>query len=877
MNLLRQNRSFFMLLLLFLSLSIAYLIFRERNISPELENEKNPQVQSSVGSNPLLLSPGRQQLLKDGGTWADLFPPNSPQNRSQLFAIVLWWGFIFLFGWLAFPLVRLAFPGLRDSGYPLARVTGLLLLAYPTWLAGSFGVPVTRSLIAVVFCIIAVLAFWFAFWNRHGLLDDIRKRKRYILCLELLAFSAFLVFLFVRFGNPDLWHLYFGGEKPMDFSYFNTVLKSEVYPPYDPWFAGGVMNYYYYGFVVVGLPVKLLGIHPAVAYNLILPTLFSLVILGAFSIGWNINQKSPWKGGAFAALGLTVLGNLGAVRMVWQGWQRLVASEDVMNSASILQHIQLAIAGSFRWISGERLPYSVGDWYWIPSRAVIPAPNFEITEFPLFSFIYADPHAHLIALPITLLVIAWCISVILSASRGKPLGFGWWELAFGAWVVGSLRAANSWDHPTYLALASLSLGYALLLQFQSDWNRPYGWKAVKTLVLWLIFIGLSFLFFTPFNAWFRQGYTAIKPWQGDHVNLASYLTHWGLFLFILVIWLSDELIDWMAHTPLSALKWLNPYRHIILLLVLFILAVIVWLITKGIAAAWLVAPLGIICTLLLFRHDQSPKKRFMFFLAGTGLVLTLFIEFVALQGDRMNTIFKFYFQAWTMLALSAAAGLAWLQPKISGWAQTIAKGVQVALILLAAGCAFTTLASTQHKILDRMAVTAPHTLDGMAYMDTATLLDGPPGSDGQVMDLAQDARAIRWMQENVSGSPVIVEAHTNEYRHWGSRFTIYTGLPGIIGWENHQRQQRATMQGDPVSERIKHFHAFYLTTDREKVIAFLKQYQVEYIIVGQLERIYYPGPGMEKFEVYAGDLWKPVYQDHLTTIYRVQLSGQTHK
>jgi uncharacterized membrane protein len=71
--------------------------------------------------------------------------------------------------------------------------------------------------------------------------------------------------------------------------------------------------------------------------------------------------------------------------------------------------------------------------------------------------------------------------------------------------------------------------------------------------------------------------------------------------------------------------------------------------------------------------------------------------------------------------------------------------------------------------------------------------------------------------------------------------------------------------------------AFYLTTDQEKVIAFLKQYQVEYIIVGQLERIYYPGPGLEKFEAYAGDLWKPVYQDRLTTIYRFQLSGQTHK
>ncbi len=74
----------------------------------------------------------------------------------------------------------------------------------------------------------------------------------------------------------------------MDFSYFNAVLKSTTFPPYDPWYAGGYMNYYYYGFVLVGVLVKFLGIVPAFAYNLILPTMFTLIGLGVFSIGWNI-------------------------------------------------------------------------------------------------------------------------------------------------------------------------------------------------------------------------------------------------------------------------------------------------------------------------------------------------------------------------------------------------------------------------------------------------------------------------------------------------------------------------------------------------------------------------------------------------------------
>src|SRR3970282_777578 len=98
--------------------------------------------------------------------------------------------------------------------------------------------------------------------------------------------------IFIRLGNPDLWHPWKGGEKPMDFSYFNAVLKSTTFPPYDPWYAGGYLNYYYYGFVVVGALVKFLGIVSAIAYNLILPPVSALIAMGAFSLGWNLLAAS---------------------------------------------------------------------------------------------------------------------------------------------------------------------------------------------------------------------------------------------------------------------------------------------------------------------------------------------------------------------------------------------------------------------------------------------------------------------------------------------------------------------------------------------------------------------------------------------------------
>jgi len=155
--------------------------------------------------------------------------------------------------------------------------------------------------------------------------------------IEWLFLAFFILDLIIRIDNPELWHPAKGGERPMDFSYFNAVIKSTVFPPYDPWFAGGYINYYYYGFVLVGTPVKLLAIVPSIAYNFILPTLFAMVGICAFSIGWNLvesrgsnvddDRHSTFDLGpiaGFAASALTLLlGNLGTIQLVFQRLQQL--------------------------------------------------------------------------------------------------------------------------------------------------------------------------------------------------------------------------------------------------------------------------------------------------------------------------------------------------------------------------------------------------------------------------------------------------------------------------------------------------------------------------------------------------------------------------
>ncbi len=232
----------------------------------------------------LNLTPAQLVEQRAGGTWSQLFSYDWLQNRYPYLGLVFWYVFIFLLGLAAYPLARLALPGLGVGAYGVSRVLGMALLAYLSWLAGSVGLTYSRTTIAIAAALIVLLGLGLGWLRRKELRAEWDSERRMFLIIEVLFLAFFVFDLLIRLGNPDLWHQYKGGERPMDFSYFNAVLKSTSFPPYDPWFAGGYINYYYYGFVLVGTPVKLLGIVPSIAYNMILPTLFAMVGLGAFTV-----------------------------------------------------------------------------------------------------------------------------------------------------------------------------------------------------------------------------------------------------------------------------------------------------------------------------------------------------------------------------------------------------------------------------------------------------------------------------------------------------------------------------------------------------------------------------------------------------------------
>jgi len=796
----------------------------------------------------LLLPPDQLAEQRAGGTWSDLFSAGNLLNRSQVLAVVAWWLLIALVGLAAFPLTRAALPGLADGGYPLARVVGLVVVAWGSWLLGSLRVPFGRLTILGVLLGMAAVSAVLAWRDRRELAEFIRLHRREILLVEALAAGFFLLDLAIRLGNPDLWHPSKGGEKPMDLSYLIAVLKSTSFPPYDPWFAGGTLNYYYYGFVIVAIPIKLLGLNPTVAYNLAIPTLFSLLALAAYSAGSNLVAR--WKSlpagasaphsavrmaGLAAALSIVVLGNLGTVRMIYEGLKRLGTPQGEETAVFIPGVIQAA-RGTARFLTLESpLPYALDSWYWNPSRAIPPGEGEvgPITEFPFFTFLYADLHAHMISRPLAVLCLAWMISWLLAADERKRRRWPQVALGFlvGGLALGALRPTNLGDYPVYWGLAAVAAGAAVFIRERR--------LTIRTLVeaggSAILIVVLAYVLYLPYYQWYGQGYGAVELWHGGRTPLSAYLTVHGLFLFVILSWMAWETGQWMAETPVSALAKLKPAARAIGAGALLLVAAVALLTSRGYAIAPLAIPVVVWAGVLLLRPGLPLEKRVVLVLVGTAVALTFLVEVVVIRGDisRMNTVFKFYLQVWEMFGLASAAALVWMVSAAQSWRPNWRQAWTVVLGALVVSAALYPLVATVAKVRDRWYTEAPYTLDGMAFMPYATYFDF-----GGPLPLAEDYRAIRWMQSEVEGSPVIVEANIPEYK-WGSRFTIYTGLPGVLGWNWHQRQQRVTAGDQVVWERANDITSFYLTPSVDEAQEFLDRYQVQYVIVGQLERMYY--------------------------------------
>jgi YYY domain-containing protein len=701
----------------------------------------------------------------------------------------------------------------------------------------------------------------------------------------------------------------------MDFAYFNAVLRSVYFPPENPWFAGHYLNYYYYGYVIAAIPTKLLGILPTIAYNLILPSWFAMTGIGVFSIGYNtvaglrnstyevglkpaekrlsfwaklFNKQRlivnlPYLAGTLALIAVLFLGNLFEVRLLWKYLPD--ASVSGSSTSSPLEHVGTFIGGAIHVLTGQsRLPGDNGRWYFEASRPILhQGPDTPIAEFPYFTFLFGDLHAHLLVMPIYALALGWILNLLLWPNSRRKWTSQIPGLIAAGLIFGSFRAAHTWDFPTFI-------GLAVLVILWDGWrNRTYSIKqTIQTTFFYLLaFLGVVLAFYWPFTYWFKTEYASVQLWNGLRTPLIDYLFVFGLFLFVMISLLIRDLsptfkaryqhwvFDSKQQFP-NVFRWRHLKWYLAILLAIFIL-VVLWLSDYQVLAFGIPLLIGI-AYLIIIKRELSILQRVTWILFGIGLSITLFVEVFVLKGDggRSNTVFRFYNQAWFIFGLATSLALIDLltgPQHRSRLAKYIWGFIFVILVLFAASYP---LIATNEKMTDRWPdiQNPPHTLDGATFMlgDTTSLNPAIYNDDNRLLNLSHDYAAILYMQDHISGSPVIVEGHTEEYR-WGSRFSIYTGLPSVVGWSWHVRQHNSLLDGAIVEKLIADVNNFYNTGDIQAAKKFIIENQVQYIVVGDLERGYYDGNGLNKFQDMVNQgILKMVFGDNstnTTTIFEV--------
>ena len=175
---------------------------------------------------------------------------------------------------------------------------------------------------------------------------------------EIVFAAGFLLFTGIRAFNPEIYW----GEKPMDFSILNILVRTRTLPASDPWFAGAPLGYYVFGHQMVAFLTMLTGLSTRFTFNLAFGLLGGLLVQGSFTLlrNWARTLRAGVAGGALVAL----LGNLSGLR---------------------------------EWLVNHRAL----DWnyFWATSRVI----KDTINEYPFWSLVFADLHAHVLAMPLFLL------------------------------------------------------------------------------------------------------------------------------------------------------------------------------------------------------------------------------------------------------------------------------------------------------------------------------------------------------------------------------------------------------------------------------------------------------------------------------------------
>jgi len=500
------------------------------------------------------------------------------------------WFLMLLWQLVGFPLVQPLFKNQTvDRGWAFGRLATWLVIATSIWFGAHLGLPVNqRWSVLTLFFILAVYAQKF-YRSRWSTLKKWWQQRWPLLLTEELVFLVFFVFLSVVRGfNPDINGL----EKFMDVGLMQGYMRSPTLPAKDMWLAGYDINYYTFGHFLGSIVTQFWGISLDYAYNLLLGLLMGLIGAEVFSLAINL---SP--------LVLAVKSNRIKNKRV-KNWSLI--------KVGLVATVLIVLAGN-----GQTIWYLIknqgmkGYWYPDATRFI----ERTIHEFPAYSFIVSDLHAHLWGLPLVFFLLlnirSWVASLEPFEFKKKKWR-SWWRLEFvrRAFLIGGLlglmMSTSAWDVLTY----GLFLGVAGLVVLSTKLELFLALVSSAIIVGFGVMIGAS-------------------PWL---LNFESISEGWRLATEHSPLW--QLLVLWGPHITMSLLAlWLAVRRF-------------------------------------KFSHKQTDRDLLIVIaLVLSSLVLLVLPELVFMKDiypnhPRANTMFKLTYQAFCLMSLTIAWLVGWLQLKI---------------------------------------------------------------------------------------------------------------------------------------------------------------------------------------------------------------------
>ncbi|MGB9707540.1 MAG: DUF2298 domain-containing protein, partial [Microgenomates group bacterium] len=683
---------------------------------------------------------------------------------SDFIFLIIWWFFLWLIGFIFLPFTSKIFNNFFDNGYLFSKTIGLVFLTFALWLFSILKIlPFSYFAILGLLILAAVLIFW--------KFKGISQIKEIFIYEEALFLTALGFFSFVRGQLPDIH----GIEKFMDFAFLNNLLRTKFMPPVDMWLAGNSANYYYYGHYVFAFLTKLTKIPSAITYNLGVATLFAFGFSLVFSLTANLVYlfgKQKVKRVVFAGLISALLLSLGG------------------NLHTFVYAVVLPFAKNIGIYQGEVKPYFYAD-----PRSYIghypPTNDKLITEYPAYSYVLGDLHAHIINVCFVLTFIALLFSSFLkivekskSEKESTPL-----SLLRGITIILMLSVfwmTNTWDFPIYFVVMFFVFLGANLIRNNGQIKISITEASLRSLKILII----SLLLLIPFLKGF------VNPTQGIHLTRLEHLLSPLYWFQLFVVW--------------------GYQGFFVVLFIIFILKKEIKLYFKNFNSNSFLGNLR-----RAYLHLPTVDI-FVLIISFCAIGLVLISEFFyqkdisATDFYRANTVWKVTLQAFVLFDIVVGYIVVRILPE--NW------NTKKLLLGLISGIVFClpmlypiwSISQPYNRLRDYKG------LDGATFLKTL---------------YPDDYRGIKWLNDNVSGQPVIVEAVGESYTDF-ARVSVFTGLPTVLGWRVHEWYWRGSF--DEVGKRTGEVQEIYESTDINKTKFLLNKYNVSYIFVGSLERQQYP-------------------------------------